>query len=248
MNSAMRSFLLVGLSLGLTFTSGCRPEYPSCDDDADCREGELCVDGTCQQCRDDSNCAAGERCNGGRCDPIAGYCDDTTPCPEGEECVDNRCRTVDPCRGVDCPAGQACSNGACAAIPGYCDDATPCPEGEECIGNRCRAPQACTVNTVYFEFDSADLSSGTRSALQANARCLRERGTPRVHLTGHTDPRGTEEYNLALGDRRSRAAKRYLEQLGVEATVSSSSAGEEMSRGTDESSWGRDRRVEFTER
>jgi peptidoglycan-associated lipoprotein len=62
-----------------------------------------------------------------------------------------------------------------------------------------------------------------------------------------TDPRGTEEYNLALGDRRAQSAKKYLETL-VQSTLSSSSMGEELATGSDESSWSRDRRVDFPER
>jgi len=69
-----------------------------------------------------------------------------------------------------------------------------------------------------------------------------------VHLTGLTDPRGTEEYNLALGDRRAQAAKKYLDTLGLESTMSASSMGEELATGSDEATWGRDRRVEFQER
>ncbi|MEM1416057.1 MAG: OmpA family protein [Myxococcota bacterium] len=244
----MRARHLLTLALGLGLLGGCRPEYPSCNDDDDCREGELCVDGTCQQCREDADCEAGETCNDGRCDPIAGYCDEQTPCPDGQECVGNRCRTVDPCRDVSCPAGQECRGGDCEAIPGYCDDTMPCPEGQECIGNRCVTPEACTLDAVYFAFDSSDIETQARNVLQSNAQCITEREIERVHLTGHTDPRGTEEYNLALGDRRSRAAKRYMQQLGVRSTITSSSAGEEMARGTSEGSWDRDRRVEFTER
>jgi peptidoglycan-associated lipoprotein len=110
-------------------------------------------------------------------------------------------------------------------------------------------PPPCSLSAVYFEFDADALSSGTRDAIQANARCIQERGIAHVHLTGHCDPRGTEEYNLALGDRRARNVKRFLISLGVgRRAVSSSSMGEEMSSGSSESSWSRDRRVDFTER
>jgi peptidoglycan-associated lipoprotein len=107
----------------------------------------------------------------------------------------------------------------------------------------------CSLQPVYFGFDSADLTDGARSSLQANASCVRERGISAARVVGHTDPRGTEEYNLALGDRRARAAQQYLESLGVARGVfTSSSAGEEMATGTDESGWSRDRRVEVQER
>ena len=67
-------------------------------------------------------------------------------------------------------------------------------------------------------------------------------------MTGLTDPRGTEEYNLALGDRRAQSAKKYLESLGVDASLTASSMGEELATGSEESSWSRDRRVDFQER
>ena len=69
-----------------------------------------------------------------------------------------------------------------------------------------------------------------------------------MHVTGLTDPRGTEEYNLALGDRRAQSAKKYLESLGLRRQLSSSSMGEELATGSDEGSWSRDRRVDFQER
>ncbi|HEY8432102.1 MAG TPA: OmpA family protein, partial [Sandaracinaceae bacterium] len=63
------------------------------------------------------------------------------------------------------------------------------------------------------------------------------------------DPRGTEEYNLALGERRARAVQSYLQNLGIDASrIHASSMGEEMASGTDEASWARDRRVDFHER
>jgi peptidoglycan-associated lipoprotein len=63
-----------------------------------------------------------------------------------------------------------------------------------------------------------------------------------------TDPRGTEEYNMALGDRRAQSAKTYMKALGVAAELSASSMGEEIASGTDEGSWARDRRVDIRER
>jgi len=64
-------------------------------------------------------------------------------------------------------------------------------------------------------------------------------------LTGTCDPRGTEEYNLALGERRAQSAQQYLKSLGVTGEITVSSMGEELATGTDESGWARDRRVDF---
>ncbi|MBC7172857.1 MAG: OmpA family protein, partial [Polyangiaceae bacterium] len=54
--------------------SGCGPEYPNCNNDQDCHEGEFCVNGQCQQCREASDCGTGQQCTGGRCEDIPGYC------------------------------------------------------------------------------------------------------------------------------------------------------------------------------
>ena len=196
--------------------AACGPEYPNCDDDDDCHEGEFCVNGQCQLCRDNADCPAGQECNGGRCDPIQGFCESNGDCGPGQECQNNRCIATQ-------------------------TEELPPPEDP--------GPTACSLQTVQFDFDSDSLSSSARDAIASNARCIQERGMQRVHLTGHTDPRGTEEYNLALGDRRARSVMRYITSLGVDqGALSASSMGEEMARGTDEGSWFNDRKVTFTER
>lgn len=187
-------------------------------------------------------------------------CDTDSDCHAGEFCVNRLCQQ---CRGdQDCPAGQSCAAGACQAIPGYCTSAGDCGPGEECQNNTCvtatqssvappppeMAASGCALDAIYFEFDSATLNDSSRTQLADVATCIKTRGLQSVHITGLTDPRGTEEYNLALGDRRAQAAKKYLESLGVPAQVSSSSMGEELATGSDESSWSRDRRVDFQER
>ncbi len=63
-------------------------------------------------------------------------------------------------------------------------------------------------------------------------------------LTGACDPRGTEEYNIALGERRASAVREYMRSLGLNSSrVSITSVGEEMATGTDEASWAQDRNV-----
>jgi peptidoglycan-associated lipoprotein len=194
------------------------------------------------------------------CGPDYPKCDTDSDCHAGEFCVNGLCQQ---CRSdQDCPAGQSCASGACQAIPGYCTSAADCGPGQECQNNTCvsvtsstTAPPPpdqpagqCTLDAVYFEFDSSTLDDSARSKLGEAASCIKQRGLKAVHVTGLTDPRGTEEYNLALGDRRAQSAKKYLETLGLEATLSSSSMGEELATGSDEGSWSRDRRVDFQER
>ena len=72
----------------------------------------------------------------------------------------------------------------------------------------------------------------------------RPRARRRAPLTGACDPRGTEEYNIALGERRASAVRDYMRALGLNSSrVSITSVGEEMATGTDEASWALDRNV-----
>ncbi len=195
------------------FVSACGPDYPKCDNDDDCKQGEFCVNNLCQQCRGDQDCAAGQTCNAGACEAIAGYCTSSSQCGPGQECVNNMC------------VAQTSSN-----LP---PDAPTPVSGE------------CELSAVYFDYDSSTLSNTARDQLSSVASCIRARGLAGVHLTGLTDPRGTEEYNLALGDRRAQSAQQYLKSLGAANDVSYSSMGEELASGTDEGSWARDRRVDI---
>lgn len=226
--------------------AGCGPEYPACDTDGDCREGEFCVNGQCQDCRTDGDCETGQQCRSGACEDIPGYCDAATPCPAGQECVNNRCQTIRVTECDDarpCPTGQQCSGGDCVPIPGYCDASTPCPAGQRCEGDRC--VNLCSFDSVYFEFDSHALDSADRDVLSRDRACTTERGSSSLTLTGHADPRGTEEYNMALSESRARAVQQYLRRLGVHIEMRPVGRGEESASGYDEASWERDRRVDI---
>lgn len=217
--------LIVTLAFG-GLLAGCGSSYPTCDTDSECHEGEFCVNGQCQQCRETTDCGDGQSCNGGRCDAIDGYCSSDAECADGETCE---------------------SNGCVAAM----STAETLPSGDENGGGGGEFASSgdCELESAYFGFDASELDSRTRDAMQANVRCMRERDLDRLHVTGHTDDRGTEAYNMALGDRRARGVKRYLTSLGLSANeISMSSAGEEWACGTDEASWARDRRVDVTER
>lgn len=193
------------------------------------------------------------------CGPSYPKCDTDEDCHEAEYCVNGQCQQ---CRdNSQCPAGQECSQGRCDAIEGYCNQVNDCGPGYDCTGNRCvsqpvasepepvaQTDTGCQLEPIYFNYDSSTLESSTRDQLGRVASCIRQRGIGAVHLTGLTDPRGTEEYNLALGDRRSGAAEAYLKSLGVEARMTHSSLGEEMASGEDESGWARDRRVDVKAR
>lgn len=101
---------------------------------------------------------------------------------------------------------------------------------------------------VFFEFDSASLSVEAQEILRAKAQWLRDNPSARVLIEGHCDERGTNEYNLALGDRRAYSAKAFLTDLGIDdARLSIISYGEEQpidSRPTEEA-WAKNRRAHF---
>ena len=103
------------------------------------------------------------------------------------------------------------------------------------------------ITTFYFEYDSSDLKPEAMRALDVHARDLKTSGQ-RVVLEGHTDERGTREYNLALGERRAKAVQRYLVLQGVSpAQLELVSYGKERppAIGHDEQSWAQNRRVEL---
>jgi peptidoglycan-associated lipoprotein len=104
------------------------------------------------------------------------------------------------------------------------------------------------LQRIFFEYDQFTLSDQARSILTGNAAYLRANPSQRIVIEGHTDERGSDEYNLALGERRARAALNYLVSLGIGAErLSILSYGEErpMVSGSDESAWSQNRRAEF---
>ena len=101
---------------------------------------------------------------------------------------------------------------------------------------------------VSFDFDMAVVREDQRAALQRNAEYLRRWASVRVTIEGHADSRGTNEYNLALGERRGTAVKDYLAGLGISADrMVVISKGEESPLCTEETEpcWARNRRGHF---
>lgn len=238
-------------TVALFALGGCGPKYPKCDKDSHCEEkGEVCVEGMCQQCRDASNCAADQICNNGRCEAkpecsTNGDCDGNKICRSGKcqlecsansdcgsglKCMDNRCVDQLSCNGQsDCVAGMSCVNGRCQAMTSQASKAM------------------CDWPTVRFDFNRATLTKSVKDGLQTIADCIKGAGGT-VIIEGHADERGTEEYNLALGDRRARAVTEYLRRLGVDSgklNVISKGETDPVDNGSNEDAWSRNRRVEF---
>lgn len=102
------------------------------------------------------------------------------------------------------------------------------------------------TTTFYFEYDQARLAQDDIRVLAVHAGILREYRSYRVAIEGHCDERGTREYNLALGERRWQAVRRYLISAGVRSTqIEGTSFGEErpVDPGHDESAWAKNRRA-----
>ena len=102
--------------------------------------------------------------------------------------------------------------------------------------------------TIYFDYDRSDITDDSRTKLDAKVPVLTQNTGVRIRIAGHTDSRGSDEYNLALGQRRAAAAKRYLTDRGIDGSrIEIVSFGEERPTCTDESEgcWQRNRRDEF---
>lgn len=101
---------------------------------------------------------------------------------------------------------------------------------------------------IYFDYDSSDVQEQYRSLIEAHARYLAQNPGTTMSLEGHADERGSREYNLALGERRSIAIKRQMTLLGAASSqIRTISYGEErpLVDGHDDFSWSQNRRVEI---
>jgi peptidoglycan-associated lipoprotein len=101
---------------------------------------------------------------------------------------------------------------------------------------------------AFFDFDDASLRTDAKTTLENNARYLESHGGAKAIVEGHCDERGSVEYNLALGERRARAAKEFLVSYGIAAArLTTISYGKErpFDSGHDESSWAQNRRAHF---
>lgn len=101
---------------------------------------------------------------------------------------------------------------------------------------------------VYFNFDDATLNSDARQVLKQKVAWLRENPGTSALIEGHCDERGTEEYNIALGQRRAQSVKTFLVNAGISASrLSTISYGEErpVDFGKNESAWAKNRRAHF---
>lgn len=110
------------------------------------------------------------------------------------------------------------------------------------------AARAAFASAIYFDLDKSELTSEARAALDAKLPLLRANPNVRIRIAGHADDRGSDEYNVALSQRRAAAAKRYLVDQGIPADrIDVAGFGEERPamQGTGEEAWSKNRRDEF---
>ena len=121
--------------------------------------------------------------------------------------------------------------------------------GEDFTPSDAETSEGGPLEDIHFEYDSPSLTDQARSVLEKHALWLQNHRGAKVLVEGHCDERGTVEYNLALGEKRARAARDYLASLGVAPDrLRTSSYGKErpLDTGSNEASWAANRRAHFT--
>lgn len=250
--AAQRWLRVAPFLVTLALLAGCpdkKPKDPACEGDADCQDGQHCVNRKCVECGEDAHCPTGEVCRNGACGAPESACTADEDCGEGEACIDGQCRA---CQSNDeCGPGGKCNAGACERAK-KCQVDEDCADDEDCVDGLCLQPWNsespagldCTLATVYFDFDQSVVREDARELLNGNAACLQKAPADRgTYIEGHTDEQGTEEYNIALSERRANAVADYLARLGIDPArfhVIAKGEGEPSDEG-DEG----DRRVEF---
>lgn len=224
----MRPFLgMLGASATLVVlfaatSCGDKTKQPgSCHADKDCKDqraGLLCYQNKCVECTETAQCGKGERCSANAC-VTAPECTKDADCTGGAVCQAGKCKAC--ATDSECGLGGHCNAGACQKKTCAKDD--DCADDEDCVGGICiRAGAAdasgatCALSTVYFGFDDSSIQQSERDRLDANGQCIDKTPGKQVYLSGHTDTSGTEEYNIALSERRAQAVADYLARLGTD--------------------------------
>jgi peptidoglycan-associated lipoprotein len=238
----------VALVLGFTMAScGDSSKKPGCKTDKDCKTPLVCAVNTCVQCTQDAQCGAGQKCAANAC-VAAPECTSDETCPVGQVCQAGKCKAC--ATNDECGPGGTCEAGACKRAK-KCSKDDECADDEDCTNGVCRKAGAatnpgdatCTLATVYFGFDDSSVQASERDRLAANVACIEKTKGKSVYLVGHTDTSGTEEYNIALSERRAQAVADYMSRLGSDpARLQVVPKGETEPTGLGDD---RDRRVEF---
>jgi peptidoglycan-associated lipoprotein len=115
------------------------------------------------------------------------------------------------------------------------------------LGNTTAAVKTLLATLIHFDFDKSIIRAGDAAILDQKVSILQANPGLRIRISGHCDERGSDEYNLALGNRRATAAKQYLVSHGIDAgRIETASYGEErpLDPGHNEEAWAKNRRDE----
>jgi len=234
--------------------AGCKPAWPKCSEDKECNDDGhhgVCVDGTCQECAKDSDCPKDFVCRGNKCLPKP-ECSTDSDCASPKICRGEKC-VLECTTDAECSSGQTCTGNRCVSKPvvPQCTTNADCASGQKCEGGTCVVPPQCMLEAVHFAFDQSTLDETARGILARDNDCIKTRpGKGRITLAGNCDSRGTEEYNLHLGQRRADAVLKYLMNLGTpKSRLKTISYGKDkpICNTEDEGCWAQSRRTELTE-
>jgi peptidoglycan-associated lipoprotein len=142
---------------------------------------------------------------------------------------------------------QAARDAALARQRAYDDSVRRANEASSAANAQTEMRNTITA-VIHFDFDKSDLRDDARSALDSKIPILTANPDVNIRIAGHTDERGSVEYNIALGQRRAASAKRYLTERGIAANrieTVSFGEGRPVADGHDESAWAQNRRDEF---
>lgn len=146
-------------------------------------------------------------------------------------------------------AGSDVVVGSANTDAGLQSEAVPsAPTTTEAVDSANQAAVSAGVSVVRFPYDSDVLSSEDMELLRKHALALKTKASLQVRLEGHTDERGTQEYNMALGERRAKAVAVFLQSQGVQPgqfEVISYGELKPVASGEDEAAWAQNRRVEL---
>ncbi len=229
----------------LLLACGNKPKGPGCKSDKDCKAPLVCGDNKCVECNEDSQCGAGKRCSQHACVAKA-ECTSDDQCPAGKVCQAGQCKAC--ASDGECGPGGKCSAGLCQKAK-KCSKDEDCADDEDCVQGYCQkaskvsSDATCQLQTVYFAFDKAEIEASERDRLDKNAQCISQNKGKNVFVVGHTDTSGTEEYNIALSERRAQTVADYMARLGTDpARMQIVPKGETEPTGMGDD---KDRRVEF---
>jgi len=143
------------------------------------------------------------------------------------------------------PAPATAPSGSAAAAAGA---TRPAPAAPATPPRPVEFAETANLKDIHFEFDKYDIRPGDAKILDANAAWLKQAASNLVLIEGHCDERGTNEYNLALGERRAKATMNYLVSQGIQASrITIISYGEERPSCAEknEGCWSKNRRAHF---